>query len=152
MKKLIQTNVMLLALAAAVLFSSPASVFAASPMLVKGKVTKPGNVAAAGATVVVSCRHNNISYTRVATTDAGGNYSVIYANEPPQCLPGDQITVTVFKDDFSGANQANAPVSNNATINVKIFETQAIPEFGMISGAAALLTSAGAFYAMRKRG
>ena len=126
----------------------PATAFAQlSGTFVQGFVydTTNGNAAVPNANVFVKCN----STTLPATTNASGKYAVTF--DVSDCNDGDALSVSANKDDLQGTNTGTVnEVTTNINVGVvNVFVSQ-VPEFGLVTGAMALLTSGGSFLAFRR--
>jgi hypothetical protein len=124
------------------------SAFAAQPTHVFGKVQTSTGSNAGGATVTVTCVHNGTTNVLSDTTTNGGVYQIFFDKE--DCDSGDSVTIHAIKDGETGSVSTVIPENNNLKVDIMLAAT-AIPEFGLMTGVGAILTSAGAFYAMRRR-
>lgn len=105
-----------------------------------------GNAPVSGASVFVKCNSTTIP----ATTNGAGKYSVTF--NVSACPENATVTASASKDDLQGTGSDTV---DNVTANINIavvnvFATQ-VPEFGLLTGAAALLGSGGTFFAFRRR-
>lgn len=131
----------------------PAAVFAqsaASGTIIEGTVYDVSNnnrVTVSGATVNINCGGQR----QTVSTGANGQYYAVYSTDV--CPLGANFSVTAGKGTLGGAE--NGIVDNrfeNLDINIghaNIFMTQ-VPEFGLIPGAIAALTSGGSLFAFRR--
>ena len=110
---------------------------------VAGKVTTNSNPAV-GAAVHVVCNGHPFD----TTTNGGGDYLAQY--NPSDCANGNGVTVTASKNGQTASS--NGTVNHwVATIDLAIVNIDLpVPEFGLITGGIAALTSAGAYWKMRK--
>lgn len=129
--------------------SFPAGAFAqVSGTFVTGFVynASSGNAPVPGAQVFVKCN----STTLPATTNGAGKYSVAF--DVSDCNNGDVVNVTATKDDLQGSGSDTVDnVATNINIAVANVFVTAVPEFGGITSAMAVLASGGAFFAFRRR-
>lgn len=127
---------------------SKASAVSTQVGIVQGLVSKPDNSPADGASVSVVCNSN----TQTDTTDSSGFYFVQYPDG--DCVAGDTATVTATLGSLSGTN-TGVMVTNGynpyLVLDVAIVHVPLIPEFGLITGAAALTASAGSFLFLKRR-
>ena len=123
---------------------------APSGTIIEGTVydISSGNpVAVSGATVNITCNEQS----KTVTTGGNGQYYAVYTIST--CPLGASFSVTAGKENLGGAE--NGTVDNrfeSLDINIghaNIFMTQ-VPEFGIVTGAMALLTSGGSLFAFRR--
>jgi hypothetical protein len=138
-----------------VLFSSPHTAFACTtpgcrenvPTFISGSVKDEQHKLVNDATVTVECVHNGQHNTK-NTTSHMGFYSVSYTYN--KCDENDHVTVTASKGGLVGTNTGTVRelrcLADIALINVIM-----VPEFGLITGALAFVTSAGSMIILRKR-
>lgn len=116
--------------------------------VVQGVVTGSDNSPVVGAGVSVTC--NNV--TNTTSTDGSGHYHVEFENGT--CQVGYAVTVDASKDSQSGSNsgymQWQEANEGSVTINVVLAGSPDVPEFGVITGAFAALTSGGLFLLKRR--
>lgn len=127
----------------------PLSAFAqVSGTFVQGFVydTTHSNAPVANASVFVKCNNT----TQTVATNSLGKYAATFSLS--DCNDGDSIHVSANKNQLAGSGVGT--VSNVVTnINVgvvNVFVSQ-VPEFGMLTGALALLTTGGSFFALRRK-
>jgi hypothetical protein len=116
--------------------------------VVEGLVIKPDNTAAVGANVNVVCNGTPLS----TTTDASGFYFVQYGNGV--CVAGQTVTVDATLGSLHGSKSGTMSAEGYNTyvkLDVAIVNVPMVPEFGLITGALALVTSAGSMVILRKR-
>lgn len=114
--------------------------------VVTGQIISAGGGGVPSATVHVECNGNNLSTTSGPT----GYYIVKYTMT--QCAPGDTVTVVASKGSDVGSNARSVSPTGNAFLTVAIIDVQfAIPEFGIIPGAVALLSSIGSIAFIRRK-
>jgi hypothetical protein len=120
--------------------------------VVEGVVSGVDNNAVNGANVTVVCHNPGGDVTKTTTTDATGFYLVQYSNY--QCVPDYLVTVTAEKDGNSGTREGNmvsAGSVGNVHLDIAIVNVPIVPEFGLITGAFALVTSAGSMFMLRRK-
>lgn len=112
--------------------------------IIGGKVTQNG-APVPGAAVTVNCEGS----VRSATTNGGGDYAVTYSKS--DCANTDSVTVTASKDGNIGSKDGTV-YNWSADIDLAIVNVViSVPEFGLIPGALAALTSTGIFLNLRRR-
>ena len=144
-------KILAIALAVSIFSFFGSSVHAQAPVqvgIVQGLISGPDNNALSGADIVVDC-NGDIKNT---TSDGVGFYSVQYTNEG--CEQGDTATVTATKDGQTGI--ASGTLQDAGTIgflklDLAVVHVPVVPEFGLITGGLALLTSAGSYIAYKRR-
>ena len=115
--------------------------------VVVGEVTHGGN-AVVGANVSVSCN----SFTLTTTTNGTGVYTVQFGNS--QCLVGQTVTVNATSGSLNGSNSGlmdNGSSFGGIKVDVAVVNVPLVPEFGLITGAFAALTSGGLFMIKRRK-
>ncbi len=117
--------------------------------LVGGQVTdKITHATINGAVVTLTC--NGITKTSLPT-DVGGVYNVVFESG---CNTGNLVTATATTGDGKvGTGEGVALPVDILNINLAVANVQvaSVPEFGVIPGAMALITSAGSFLLFKKR-
>lgn len=114
--------------------------------VVTGSVRKADNSPVPGASVSIQCNSVNVN----TTSGADGYYYTVIEDE--DCVVGDPVVVTATKDGNAGANGQTVSPTGNAFVNIAIVEVQfAVPEFGMLPGALAMVSSVGTLFMMRRR-
>lgn len=136
------------AVALFVVFTGQANAQTFQVGIVQGLVSGSDNNPLVGADIQVDCN----SVIKNTTSNASGFYSVQYANEG--CDDGDTATVTATKDGQTGI--ADGVLQDEGTIgflnlDVAVIHVPVVPEFGLITGGIALLTSAGSYYVFKRR-
>lgn len=122
--------------------------FAADPVggtIVRGRVAKPNNK---NIGVDVTCTHNGTPTTLHTTTGNNARYEVAFTLA--QCSDGDTVTVHAA----NGANGTGTVHDRNPRklIEINVGRINAfVPEFGAMTGLAALSVSAGSFFLLKKR-
>jgi hypothetical protein len=151
MKKII-TAVGTFAMAAVMMTSSAfATVQVGS---VQGLVTGPGNNALVGANVHVVCAHTGTP-AQDTTTDGSGYYYVVFSNGT--CVNGDLVTVTASKSGVGSATRSDNMGAQgtsdigNLHLDLSVIDVPVVPEFGLITGALALVTSAGSMVFLKRK-
>jgi hypothetical protein len=139
MKKLL----LLLALGFGLFVFAPTASALDPTTIVNGQVTENGTPVG-GANVTVVCNGHN----RTATTNAQGKYVVTY--DEVLCPDGKTATVVAQKGGMGGSNTGTVEGTGVAGLNVAIVNV-AIPEFGLLTGAAGLAAAGGLFVFMRRR-
>ena len=135
------------AIALAALALVPAAAFAsgvpAAKTFIEGTVTHLG-APVSGATVTVVC--NGVTQTGV--TNGAGRYQFqdTQVNWPLDAT----VTATATKESLTGSNTGTVDYRNKE-INVAVVNVSAVPEFGAIAGATAVLLGAVAFVFIRRR-
>lgn len=120
--------------------------------VVEGVVSGTNEDAVSGANVTVVCHHSGGDQTGNTTTDGDGFYFVQFSNY--HCVLGDNVTVTATKGGQTGTQ--NGVMQDGGTVgrvhlDVSIVNIPMVPEFSLITGGLALLTSAGSLIFLRKR-
>jgi len=108
--------------------------------------TTHSNAPVANANVFVTCN----STTHSVTTNGAGKYASTFSLA--ECNDGDPIHVSANKNNLSG--NGSGTVSNVVTnINVGVVNVfvSSVPEFGMLTGALALLTTGGSYFALKRK-
>ena len=117
------------------------------PTYVAGSVRDQDHKLVKGAQVTVVCAHGGQSNTKSTTTNNFGLYEVSYTYT--QCDEKDHVTVTASKNGQTGTNYGIVRelkcIMDIALINIIL-----VPEFGLLTGALAMLGSVGAFLKFRK--
>jgi len=133
----------LIAMAAALLV--PVASFAAALTVINGQVTNNGH-GVSGAKVTIIC-DNNAKHT---TTDPNGFYTVTFS--AAKCPNGATAYGTATKGKKGGDSQAKVKpfFEGDTSLNIGVVNI-ALPEFGAIAGALALVGAAGAFLVTRRR-
>lgn len=102
-----------------------------------------------GATVTVTCNGNTLT----ATSLPNGEYSVLFPIE--QCQYGNEVTVTAVKEDLVGTEDGEVNMTFNlgwnCRIDVGIVNVPLVPEFGIVVGAATLLSAVAIFFVVRRK-
>lgn len=115
------------------------------PKFASGKV-KDGASFANNASVTATCNGHNA----VTSTDAGGNFTATFASG--DCTDGQTVTVFASLNGKTGSDSKTAGSPAKVEFGtIFLQESASVPEFGLVTGAVALLGSAGAFVAMKKR-
>jgi ribosomal protein S17 len=115
---------------------------------ISGKVKDQDHKKVVGAQVTTVCTHDSQNYNKTTTTNGQGKYEVIYPSN--QCDDGDSVTVTATKDGATGTDTGIVR-ERRCLRDIAIINIILVPEFGLITGAFAALTSAGAFWVMKKK-
>lgn len=90
------------------------------------------------------------TFSVVVTSGPTGHYAT--AADQLDCNNGDTVTVTATKGGRTGSNTETVALSGDAFIDVAIVDVVIqIPEFGLVTGGAALLSSAGSLAFLRRR-
>lgn len=117
---------------------------------VRGQITGPDGNPFKLADVSVSCDG------QTKTTKAGGQgrFIVVFVGRNT-CEAGDTATITASKDGVTGSTTGIVQERRDGRIVDRNFSVVnmnvSVPEFGTITGAIALIGSAGTFFALRKR-
>ena len=100
-----------------------------------------------GASVSVVCDGNTLT----SPTTSAGAYEVTF--DPTACPAGDTATVTATKGSATGTNSGvvNPLATEPTVINLAIVNVSVVPEFGAITGIAAIALGAGAFLVIRRQ-
>lgn len=107
----------------------------------------PSGVPVSGANVTVKCDGN----TQTATTSVNGQYGVEF-NPSTLCPDGSKATVSASKGPENGSNSGTVNQEGDLALYVAIVNVAiSVPEFGAITGVAALALGAGAFLVIRRR-
>lgn len=124
--------------------------YAAPPKTIfEGTVTMPGPTPVSGANILIVCSHGAVSHQLSTTTGANGKYHLEFSI--PNCTPNSHVVLTATKGSFSKSVTGSAGNPNDITVLDVLFQTAAVPEFGMISGVVAMIASAGYALKMRRR-
>jgi hypothetical protein len=116
--------------------------------VVEGLVYGQNNAAVPGASVSVLCN----GHTLPATSDPSGFYFVQYGNG--LCVAGQGVTVTATKGALTGTKNGTMQADGATLIlklDVAVVNVPMVPEFGLITGAVAFLSSGGVFLALKKK-
>lgn len=150
MKKLFISVLASVLVSIALVGVAPATSFAApSSQPRNGETTISGYVSSNGkkvneAYVTATCN----GHTKHFHTTPGGFYTIQFTAR--RCPPSTLVTVTASKKGQSGANQGNVNNEQHAHINVVIGNV-AVPEFGIITGAAAVIGGVAVLAVIRRR-
>lgn len=120
--------------------------------IVEGVISGPDDNAVVGANITVVCHNAGGDQTKNTTTDGDGFYIVEYTNY--QCVAGDKVNVTASKDGQSGTREGEMEdegTVGRVHLDVAIINIPMVPEFGLITGGLALMTSAGSLFFLRRR-
>ncbi|MFW5703912.1 MAG: hypothetical protein ACOCXQ_03675 [Patescibacteria group bacterium] len=113
---------------------------------IDGIIYDEGGNFIADADVYVQCG----TFSIVVNSGPTGHYAT--AADQLDCNNGDTVTVTATKDGRTGSNSDTVALSGDAFIDVAIVDVVIqIPEFGLVTGGAALLSSAGSLAFLRRR-
>jgi hypothetical protein len=116
--------------------------------VVAGVVSVPGGNPAIGANIHILCNGNTLD----TTTDVSGLYEAHFVGGV--CAAGQNVTVTATHGGLTGVKNGIMADSGSAgyvKIDVAIVNIPLVPEFGLITGGMAFLTSGGVLYLLRKR-
>lgn len=145
MKKFI-TAVSTFAMAAALMTGSALATVQVG--VVEGLVKNPDNTAAVGASVDVLCNGTTLN----DTTDGSGFYFVQYADGV--CVEGETVNVSATLGGLTGNNSGVMTASGyteGLKLDVAIVHVPLVPEFGLITGALAMIGSAGSFLVLKRK-
>lgn len=131
---------------------SASHVYADDDIDVEGHV-KDNGVNVAGALVTATCTFKGVTRTKHETTDSHGEFEDdIEFDQKKHCDVGAVINVTATKGNKSAHLTFTViPGKDDYVITLNLISPSAVPEFGMLTGIGALITSAGAFITLKKR-
>lgn len=141
-----------LSIAASALVFAPITLAKSDLTTVRGNVYNESNggKGISGLTVTVSCvGKNNKTKTKTAITDGNGLYTVNFKED--KCEDFNPVTSKVTFNGQTQNETVYVSEQNTATLDF-YFGSESVPEFSMLTGAMAVLGSAGAFLVLRKKG
>lgn len=116
---------------------------------IRGQIIGPDNKPFKIATVTVNC--NGISKNTV--TGVQGRYIAVFTSNT--CKAGSPVTVTAVKDGVSGSGSSTVQLRRDGLfldLNISMLNlNMSVPEFGLIPGILAAITSAGAYIGIKRR-
>lgn len=152
MRKVLSIPLFVLSLLILGVFTPKLNIAHASPDFdithVSGQVTGPDGKPFKDADIVIICD----GQTDNTKTRGNGNFNKIFIGKNT-CEAGDTVTVTATKDGVSGSGSGIVVSRRDGRfvdVNFSVINFS-VPEFGLLTGAVALIGSAGTFYALRKR-
>lgn len=116
------------------------------------------NQSAGNADVTITCTHNGHDYTKTAHSLNYGNLKGTYIVTFPQenCIKGDSVVVSAVSKDGKTSGVASGTVKDWITqkcldIDLGIVNVPLVPEFGVVAGAATVLSALAIFFVVRKK-
>jgi hypothetical protein len=128
-------------------YVSAAPALPAVPALVTGYVMYQNGTGVDGATVDITCQHNDVNTTLSTSTYEDGSYYQEFSDT--QCSYNDMVWVNAEKSGNSGSNDGQTCERNDCFIPVALIDVT-IPEFGIIASMVAMIGALGIFVLKRK--